>query len=50
MHMDKNPDAGWKIILLDVELAWLFWSWSWKNGKTTDREAAATNGKSPVGD
>ena len=44
MHMDKNPDAGWKINYTWCGISMVMLKLEMENGKTTDRESAATNG------
>ena len=49
MHMDKNPDAGWKINYTWCGISMVMLKLELENGKTTDRETTAANGNSPVG-
>ena len=50
MHMDHNPDSGWKINDTWCGIIMVMLKLDLENGKTIDREEAAANGTSPVGD
>ena len=50
MHMDHKPYSGWKINDTWCGIITFMLKLDLENGKTIDREEAAANGTSPVGD